>query len=228
MRYDRMTEAIFLSRPNRFIAHVLIEGREEICHVKNTGRCAELLIPGARIWVHESDDIRRKTRFDLITVDRGGVLVNMDSQAPNRLFAEWAEAGGMGAVEELRAERRYKESRFDFALKRGGKPMLVEVKGVTLERGGVALFPDAPTERGLKHINELTDAAENGYIAAAVFIIQMKCPTSFSPNMETQPEFGRALLRARDRGVELIALDCAVTPDSVRVDSPVPIALPEP
>lgn len=223
MFYFNVQKGVFKSRPNRFIANVELDGREEVCHVKNTGRCAELLVPGAAVWVSKAQNALRRTKYDLITVDRGGVLVNMDSQAPNRLFAEWAISGGINGLEEIKAERRYKTSRFDFMLKRHGRPMFVEVKGVTLERDGVAYFPDAPTERGVKHIRELMEAKKDGYDAAIFFVVQMKGPKLLKPNAETHPAFADILAEAKEAGVEVRARDCLVTPHRVMIDKEIEV-----
>ena len=225
MRYEDVSRAVFLRRPNRFIAQVELDGREETVHVKNTGRCAELLTPGVTVWVSRARAPKRRTQYDLITVDRGGLMVNMDSQAPNRLFAEWAEAGGFGDVTDLKPEQTYGASRIDFSMMRHGLPTFVEVKGVTLEREGAALFPDAPTERGVRHLRELIDAKAAGYGTAICFVIQMKGPAVFRPNRATHPAFADALREASAAGVRILALDCVITPDSARIDAPVPIDL---
>ena len=224
MIYDNICEGHFISRPNRFIANIEIDGVAQVCHVKNTGRCAELLVPGCRVWVQRARNTARRTAFDLITVDRGDMLVNIDSQAPNRLFAEWAEKNVPG-LEEIKPEQTFGDSRFDFRIKAGGRDMFVEVKGVTLERDGRALFPDAPTERGIKHLNGLARAAGEGYGTVVFFIIQMKGPGTFGPNRDTHPAFGDALERAGKAGVKIMAYDCIVTPGSAVIDSPVDIRL---
>lgn len=224
MIYDNICEGRFISRPNRFIANIEIDGVAQVCHVKNTGRCAELLVPGCRVWVQRARNTARRTAFDLITADRGDMLVNIDSQAPNRLFAEWA-GNNVPGLEEIKPEQTFGDSRFDFRIKAGGRDMFVEVKGVTLERDGRALFPDAPTERGIKHLNGLARAAGEGYAAAVFFVIQMKGPGVFSPNRDAHPAFGDALVRAREAGVKVMAYDCIVTPGSVVIDRPVDIRL---
>ncbi len=225
MIYHHIKAGRFVSRPNRFIAHVELDGQVEVCHVKNTGRCRELLIPGVQVWVDERENPGRKTKYDLITVDRGGMLVNMDSQAPNRLFAEWVREGHLGSFDELRPECRFGDSRFDFRLRQGECMTYAEVKGCTLERDGIALFPDAPTERGVKHIRELMAAKAAGYGAMLVIVIQMKGPKAFRPNRDTHPAFADALLEARAAGVEILAYDCTVTPEAVRIDRPIPVCL---
>ncbi|MBQ5761033.1 MAG: DNA/RNA nuclease SfsA [Clostridia bacterium] len=225
MRYDHIREGRFLSRPNRFIAHVEVDGKVEVCHVKNTGRCRELLIPGTTVWIDESDNPNRKTRFDLIAVDRGGMMVNMDSQAPNRLFAEWAKEGHLGVLDEIKAECRFGESRFDFRLRQGEQLTYVEVKGCTLEVEGEALFPDAPTERGVRHIRELMAAKVAGHRAILFIVIQMKGAKVFRPNRATHPAFADALQEAQAAGVEIMAWDCVVSPETVRIDQPIEVRI---
>jgi len=226
MKYENIRRGIFISRPNRFIAHIEIAGKTEICHVKNTGRCKELLIPGATVMVQEFSSGKRKTKYDLIAVYKGNLLINMDSQVPNKVFAEWAEKSGLfGNITRIRPECKYKNSRFDFLIEAESGKAFVEVKGVTLEDEGVAMFPDAPTERGVKHVTELCGSIDEGYGACIVFIIQMKGPKYFTPNYETHAEFGRALKAAKGKGVKLFALDCVVTEDSISADSLVEIKL---
>ena len=226
MEYESITPGIFLSRPNRFIARVEIEGREETVHVKNTGRCRELLIPGAAVWLTESGNPARKTRYDLVAVQKGSLLINLDSQAPNKVFAEWARAGQFRpGLTLLRPETRWGNSRFDFYWESSKSRGFVEVKGVTLEEDGVVRFPDAPTLRGVKHLDELVKAREAGYEAAVCFVIQMENVRWFAPNDVTHPEFGQALRRAAQAGVEILAMDCAVTPQSLTMEKSVPIRL---
>lgn len=225
MRYEKMVPGIFLARPNRFIAHIEIEGKPEICHVKNTGRCRELLPEGARVWCLDAASPSRKTRYDLITVQKGERLINMDSQAPNAAAKEWLLAGGLGEIENLRPESRWGESRFDFAFQKEGRPCFLEVKGVTLEEGGVCAFPDAPTERGVKHLQELTRLAEQGYGAYVLFVIQMSDVKFLRPNDATDPAFGKALRAAQAAGVQILAMDCEVTPDSMVIRKPVEVRL---
>ena len=204
----------------------LEDGREETVHVKNTGRCRELLLPGARVWLEGSENPKRKTAFDLVAVDRGGLLINMDAQAPNRVFAEWANTGAFRpGLTLLRPETAWGGSRFDFYWEAGEHRGFVEVKGVTLERDGLALFPDAPTLRGVKHLEELAAARSAGYEAAVCFVIQMKGPRVFRPNDDTHPQFGAALRAAAAAGVEVLARDCLATPDSLTLDAPVPVEL---
>ncbi|WP_343208341.1 DNA/RNA nuclease SfsA [Anaerolentibacter hominis] len=225
MKYERINRGIFISRPNRFIARVEINGKEEICHVKNTGRCRELLIPGTEVYVQEALNPERKTRYDLITVRKEGTgLVNMDSQAPNQAAGEWIAAGGLAEnVTLIQPEKTFGASRMDFYLEAGGKKIWTEVKGVTLERDGLALFPDAPTLRGVKHIHELMRAASEGFEAYLLFVIQMKGPVCFAANEETHPEFAQALREAEKAGVKVIAADCIVTEDSIQIDKKIPI-----
>ena len=226
MRYDDVREGRFLSRPNRFIAHVGLDGVTEVCHVKNTGRCRELLVPGAAVYLERAGNPARKTRYDLIAVRKGGLLINMDAQAPNRVFGEWAAAGGfLPGLTAIRPEFTWEDSRFDFRLEDGRGPVFVEVKGVTLEEDGEARFPDAPTERGAKHLRGLLRAVEQGYRAAVCFVIQMKGPAVFRPNDRTDPAFGEALRRAAAGGVQVLAVDCRVEPDTLSIDGPVPVDL---
>lgn len=226
MTYDNIFEAVFLDRPNRFIAHVLLDGQIQVCHVKNTGRCRELLTPGAAVYVQKAANPARKTAYDLIAVWKGGRLINMDAAAPNKVFGEWLADGGPGFVPELiRPECVHGDSRFDFYFEHGGKRAFAEVKGVTLEEEGVVRFPDAPTERGVKHLRGLAHCVEEGFEAYAVFIIQMKGVKSFEPNWATHPEFAQALCQAAQAGVKLIALDCHVTKNSLTAGEPVEIHL---
>ena len=225
MRYDSMVPGVFLSRPNRFIAHVRIRGREEICHVKNTGRCRELLIPGTTVWCRESDDPKRKTRFDLIGVQKGHRLINMDSQAPNAAAREWLLAGGLGELRLLRPETVHEDSRFDFSFVLEGRQCFLEVKGVTLETDGICAFPDAPTERGVKHLRGLARAAREGYGAYVLFVIQMEDVKHLQPNDATDPAFGQALRQAAEAGVQILAMDCRVTEDTMTIREPVPVKL---
>ena len=226
MQYANVTEAVFLHRPNRFTARVELAGQTETVHVKNTGRCRELLIPGARVWLTKTDNPQRKTQYDLIAVQKGERLVNMDSQIPNAASEEWLRGGGLFSdLTLLRREVRYGDSRFDLYAEHGGKRAFLEVKGVTLEQDGAARFPDAPTERGVKHVQELIRCLEDGYEAYLLFVIQMENLRRFEPNWETHPAFGEALLRARDAGVHILAYDCTVRPDSIRLNAPVPIRL---
>lgn len=228
MRYLNVISGTFISRPNRFIAKVSIDGKEETVHVKNTGRCRELLIPGSRVWLAVADNPKRKTKFDLIAVEKKlsdrTETINIDSQAPNYAVEEWLRSGGIfpvGAV--IRREVTYGDSRFDFCIQHEGKTSYLEVKGVTLERGGVAMFPDAPTERGIKHINELIKCVQDGCGAYILFVIQMKGVHELRPNDETHRLFGDALRLAQRSGVNIIAVDCIVAEDSMVIDGFVPV-----
>ena len=226
MRYQNVRAAKFIDRPNRFIAHVELDGKTETVHVKNTGRCRELLVPGCTVYLEKGTNPGRKTTYDLIAVEKGSLLINMDAQAPNRVFAEWAAAGGfLPDVTAIRPEYRYGESRLDFCLETPGGLHLVEVKGVTLEENGNARFPDAPTERGVRHIRELQRAAESGLDAALFFVIQIKDIRSVTPNDATHPAFGQALREAAAHGVRVLAYDCDVTPDSLSIRKEVPVIL---
>ncbi|MCF0223917.1 MAG: DNA/RNA nuclease SfsA [Fibrobacter sp.] len=250
MRYSHIVPAKFISRPNRFIAHVEIDGVDTVVHVKNTGRCKELLVPGCTVYLEKSSNASRKTPYDLIAVEKVTkgkcVLINMDSQAPNKVAGEWIEANRdlFPRLVRVKPEFTYGNSRFDFYVeyKGAGKTknareklhrMFLEVKGCTLEFGGYAKFPDAPTERGVKHLTELADILREGRVAedgvpyecGVLFLIQMKGCKKFSPNVETHPEFGAALRVARDAGVKIFIYDCKVTPDSLMADETVPLEL---
>ncbi len=226
MKYENIHTAIFLERLNRFVARVSIDGCEERVHVKNTGRCRELLVPGNAVYLEKSDAPGRKTAYDLVAVVRqDGRLVNMDSYAPNLAAGEWLRAGGLGNLENLRAEVILGDSRYDFCAEQDGKQVIVEVKGCTLEQDGVAMFPDAPTERGVKHVRGLTDWAKRGARCVILIVIQMKGVNVFRPNWETHPAFGEALLDARAAGVEIVAVDCNVIPGRVEIDAPVRVEL---
>lgn len=235
MEYQKILPGVFQARPNRFLAHVEVEGKLEVCHVKNTGRCRELLLPGTAVWLEESANPARKTKYDLVAVVKrrpdGPLLINLDSQAPNRVFGEWAAAGGLGFIPTLlRPETTYGNSRFDYywewsqngALRRG----FWEVKGVTLEENGIARFPDAPTLRGVKHLEELMLARRaGGYQAGVCFVVQMAGMDHVEPNDATHPEFGAALRRAALAGVEVLALECAVEPGRLTVQRRLPVRL---
>ena len=225
MQYNNMVPGIFLSRPNRFIAHIEIDGHVEICHVKNTGRCRELLVPGAQVWCQRSTNPNRKTKYDLITVKKGNRLINMDSQAPNIAAGQWLASGGLGEISELKPEYTHGDSRFDFSFLLDGKRCFLEVKGVTLENDGVCAFPDAPTERGVKHLKGLTQAAKEGYGAFVLFVIQMADVKYLRPHDETDPAFGAALREAAENGVTVLALDCGVTEDVMQLRLPVLVRL---
>ena len=227
MHYQNMVPGIFRDRPNRFIAHVEIEGRVETVHVKNTGRCRELLVPGAKVWCQHFDSTTRKTKYDLICVQKGQRLINMDSQAPNAAAKEWLLAGGLGEITDLRPETVHGDSRFDFSFKMEGKPCFLEVKGVTLENNGVCAFPDAPTDRGAKHLRGLMRAAQEGYGAYVLFVIQMSPVVSLHPNDQTDPAFAAALRQAAAAGVTVLAVDCTVTPEEMTVGGFVEVELGE-
>ena len=224
MDYTDIIPAVFLERPNRFVARILLNGREAVCHVKNTGRCRELLLPGAVVYLEKSNNPQRKTAYDLVAVEKGERLINMDAQAPNRVFAEWAKTFDPTAT-AVQAEYRFGDSRLDFCLQTSTGLHLVEVKGVTLESDGHARFPDAPTERGVRHLHELMAAVEQGHRATAFFVIQMEGITDFSPNDDTHPAFGAALRQAAAAGVQVAAYTCRVTPDSLTIDRPVDVIL---
>ena len=217
MRYTNMVPGVFLARPNRFVAHVEIDGKMEICHVKNTGRCRELLPVGAQVWCQQFDNPNRKTKYDLITVKKGDRLINMDSQAPNAAAKEWLLAGGLGEISELKGEYTHGDSRFDFSFMKDGRRCFLEVKGVTLETDGVCAFPDAPTQRGAKHLRGLTRLVQEGYGAYVLFVIQMADVKYLHPNDATDPAFGKALREAADAGVQVLAVDCAVTENGIQI-----------
>ena len=224
MRYDNCIKGTFIERPNRFIAYVDIGGNIETCHVKNTGRCRELLVPGATVWLEEKIFGKRKTKYDLIVVEKGDMLINMDSQAPNKVAEEYLRREFPDII-SLRPEVRYKNSRFDYYMETRDDSWFIEVKGVTLENDGVAMFPDAPTLRGLKHVKELIGSVAEGYRAMILFIVQMKGINCFAPNNETQAEFGEVLKKAAEAGVKIMAVDCLVTPGSMTPDEKVEIRL---
>ena len=215
----------FLARPNRFIAHVEIGGETQVVHVKNTGRCRELLPVGAQVWCQESDNPNRKTKYDLISVKKGERIINMDSQAPNIAAGEWLRSGGLGEIQNLKAESFHGDSRFDFSFTKDGMECFLEVKGVTLETDGVCAFPDAPTERGVKHLKGLTKLAREGYGAYVLFVIQMPDVKYLHPNDATDPAFGAALREAAQAGVQVLAMDCAVTESTMDIRLPVLVKL---
>ena len=230
MKYKKITKGQFVSRPNRFIARVLINGVEETVHVKNTGRCKELLVDKATVYLYESDIPARKTKYDLIAVEKntpnGTLLVNMDSQVPNDVAEEWLKECYLFSKNAvIKREFTYNKSRFDFYIEDGSRKAFLEVKGVTLENDGVASFPDAPTERGIKHINELVEAVKEGYEAYILFVIQLKGINLFVPNDLTHKAFGDALRNAKKSGVKIIAVDSIIEPDSIRIDEFVPVSL---
>lgn len=226
MTYHAIQEGRFLARPNRFIAEVEIKGVQHTVHVKNTGRCKELLTPHATVFLEESDNPNRKTRFDLVAVYKGDLLVNLDSQAPNQVFREWAEQGNfVPNLTHIKGEKTFGASRFDFYWETPTQTGFTEVKGVTLEDQAVARFPDAPTQRGVKHIQELVLAKEAGHHAALCFVVQMTGMQWMEPNWVTHPQFGQALQQAQAAGVEIFALECTVTPDSLVASHKIPVKL---
>jgi sugar fermentation stimulation protein A len=227
MIYSKIKQGIFLARPNRFLAQVRIEEQIELCHVKNTGRCKELLVLGATVYVEDHGETdKRKTRYSVICVRKGNVWINIDSQAPNRVVAEWIENKGLfRKLTYLKPEVKYGNSRFDLYAEADGKKIFIEVKGVTLEENGVARFPDAPTERGIKHIKELMKCIEDGYEAYLIFVIQMKGVHLFEPNDKTHMAFGDALREAKQCGVRVMAIDCNVTPDTILIDQCIELKL---
>lgn len=227
MQYSNVIPGRFVSRPNRFLAQVETADGVQTCHVKNTGRCAELLLPGAPVWLQRfGADAKRKTKFDLIAVQKGALLLNIDSQAPNAAAREFLASGGLGWIPSvLRPEYTWGDSRFDFYLEHGGRRCLAEVKGVTLEEDGHCRFPDAPTERGIKHLEHLCRAVAEGHRATVFFVIQMADVRDFAPNDVTHPAFGEALRRAAADGVEVLAYCCRVTPETLELDAPVPVLL---
>ena len=213
MKYSKTCQAKFIDRPNRFIAHVDVNGNVETVHVKNTGRCKELLVPGVTVILEESDNESRKTKYDLIAVYKENFgLINIDSQAPNKVAREWLEGKDYTYI---KPEYTYGKSRIDFYMEKDNKKYLMEVKGCTLERHGIGYFPDAPTERGVKHIYELIKAKEEGYEVALAFVIQMEGVNEVLPNIETHPEFGAALAAAKEVGVNIIFIRCKVFEDSL-------------
>ncbi|SFT40033.1 sugar fermentation stimulation protein A [Selenomonas sp. GACV-9] len=217
MQYHNIKQAKFLARPNRFVAKVQVDGSEETVHVKNTGRCRELLLPGVNVILSEADNPNRKTRYDLIAVEKEELgLVNIDSQAPNKIVQEWLAGQNF---DHIKSEYKYGDSRIDFYMERQGQKYLLEVKGCTLEIDGVGYFPDAPTERGVKHIHELIKARQEGYRCGLAFVIQMPRVKEVRPNMETHPAFGEALEKAKAAGVKILMLGCEVHPDSLTIDA---------
>lgn len=226
MKYETIKKATFLSRPNRFIAQVELDGEIETVHVKNTGRCKELLIPGTSIILEESKNSDRKTKYDLICVKKQDRWINMDSQIPNKAAIEWIQKGNLFPEKvKLYPERKYGNSRFDIYAESPVRRAFIEVKGVTLEEENIARFPDAPTQRGVKHIEELMNCLKEGYEAYLLFVIQMKGIRKFEPNWDTHREFGETLNAAREAGVKILACDCLITEDSIEIQDPVPIDL---
>ena len=226
MEYERIEKAEFLNRPNRFIANCIVNGCEEVVHVKNTGRCKELLVPGSTVYLQKSDNPKRKTKWDLIAVEKGERLINMDSQIPNKAVYEWLRKGNLfGEGAYIRPETKYKNSRFDVYVEYKERKAFIEVKGVTLEEDGVVRFPDAPSERAVKHVTELISAVQDGYEAYVFFVIQMKGVKYFTPNIKTHKAFADTLKMAVEKGVHVLAYDCNVTKDSIKINEPVNVLL---
>ena len=226
MTYTNIQRGSFIARPSRFIAHVEVAGQTEVAHVKNTGRCKELLLPGREVILQKSDNPARKTQYDLIAVWKNQRLINMDSGAPNRVFLEHLQSGQyIRGITRIKPEAAYGGSRFDFYVEAGTRKLFIETKGVTLEEDGVAMFPDAPTERGVRHLNELRQCLSEGYEAHVVFVIQMGNVRYFTPNNRLHPAFGAALIAAQEAGVEVAAFDCKVAEDSLAINRPVPVKL---
>lgn len=226
MEYSNIIEGIFLSRPNRFIAICNVDGKVTTCHVKNTGRCRELLLPNSTVYLEESQNTSRKTKYDLIGVKKGDILINMDSQAPNKVVAEWLYSGRLFKdIINITPEKTYNNSRFDFFVERKSGNAFIEVKGVTLEDNGVFMFPDAPTTRGVKHISELIEAKKNGYEAYIIFVIQSEKAKYFTPNYKTHKEFGKKLKESVINGVKAIALTCNVTKNTLSIKEEIKIVL---
>ena len=227
MEYKNIKEGIFLSRPNRFIANVLIDGKTEVCHVKNTGRCREILKEGVKVYLEKSDNPERKTLYDLVSaVKDNGILLNIDSQAPNKVVYEWLSAGGLFKdITYLKSECTYKNSRFDFYVEREKEKIFIEVKGVTLEKDGIYMFPDAPTERGAKHLNELSECVKDGYSAYVIFVIQADFAKYMTPNKAADIKFSEALVNASESGVKVMALTCDVTEKTLKIKDKVKVIL---
>jgi len=226
MKYRNFKKATFINRPNRFVSEIEISGKRAICHVKNTGRLKELLFSGATVLVEESDNPARKTAYDLIAVENNGQIVNIDSQAPNKIAAEWLPKSGLFPAETtFKPEVKHGISRLDFCAETPSEKIWIEVKGITLNDNGVAKFPDAPTERGIKHLKELTEIVQNGDAAMVLFVVQMKGITAVAPNDKTHPQFGDALRAAASAGVQIVAVDCIVKPGEIYADSILPILL---
>lgn len=226
MRYKEIQKAAFISRPNRFVALVSIDGKETAAHVKNTGRCRELLTEGAEVWLEKSSNPDRKYQYSLVTVKKGDRMVNMDSQAPNKAVGEWlSEEGLFTDVKLIKPECKYGNSRFDFYVEYADKKAFIEVKGVTLENDGVVSFPDAPTERGSKHLRELCECIKDGYEAYVIFVIQMKGVLYFTANACHDPVFARTLSQAHNEGVRVLAYDCLVTEDEMKIGDSVEVKI---
>ena len=226
MKYNNIKEAVFIKRPNRFVAHIFIDGQEELCHVKNTGRLGELLLPDTKVYVEHHSNPNRKTRYSLIAVEKDGVIYNIDSQAPNQLALEWVTSGHfLEGVTYVKPEKTYKKSRFDLYLEAEEKKIFMEVKGVTLNQDGIGMFPDAPTQRGKKHVLELCEALEDGYEAYILFVVKFKPVHGFAPNRVRQPDFAESLKYAREKGVHIMAVGCQVAPDELYIEQEIPVIL---
>lgn len=226
MKYNSIIKGEFIKRLNRFVALCRIDGEDIYCHVKNTGRCKEILVEGAECFLEVSSNPQRKYRYSLVIVKKGERLINIDSQAPNKAVGEFLKEGKLFSdISFIQPEKTYGNSRFDFYFEHGGKKAFLEVKGVTLEKDGAVFFPDAPTERGTKHLNELCDCIEQGYEAYAFFVVQMKNVKAFSPNDSTDFAFGKALRAAADKGVKIICYDCSVTENEMLIEAAVPVIL---
>ena len=226
MKYQNICDGVFISRPNRFIAEVEINGKRERVHVKNTGRCRELLTPGATVYLQEAANSNRSTRYDLIVAKKGRRLINMDASAPNIAFYEYLQSGlHIDGVTSVKPETKYGSSRFDFYVEAQNRRIFIEVKGVTLEEDGVVMFPDAPTERGIKHLNELAQCVREGYEAQVVFVVQMSDVLHFTPNIKMHRAFGDALVSAKSVGVTIVAFDCDVAPNSMTIGKAVEVRL---
>ena len=224
MKYENIVKGIFLERPNRFIAHCLIDGKEEVCHVKNTGRCRELLLKGVDVFLEKSPNQNRKTQFDLVAVQKGERLINMDSQVVNKVALEFVPTL-FDDIKYIKSEYKYGNSRFDIYVETKSEKIFIEVKGVTLENDGVVRFPDAPTERGVKHLKELQKAILEGFKAYVLFVVQMDNVKYFEPNAETHFEFASELKKAKENGVTVLAYSCDVTPTTITIKDKVDIKL---
>ena len=224
MKYNNIVKGEFLERPNRFIAICNIDGKKEICHVKNTGRCKELLVKGSTVYLQKVDNPNRKTQYDLIAVQKGDRLINMDSQIVNGVVIEYLSQF-FDDITLVKPEYKYGNSRFDIYVETKKDKIFVEVKGVTLENGGVVRFPDAPTERGVKHLKELQKAVTEGYKAYVMFIVQMEDVKYFEPNRETHPEFAETLKKVKENGVNVLAFQCDVTPESISIKNKIPVKI---
>jgi sugar fermentation stimulation protein A len=226
MKYQNVRGGVFINRLNRFVAEVEIDGRREYVHVKNTGRCRELLTPGAIVYLQKAANPNRSTQYDLIVVKKGKRLINMDANAPNITFHEYLQSGlHIDGVTSIKPETKFGSSRFDFYVETRNRRIFIEVKGVTLEEDGIVMFPDAPTERGVKHLNELAQCVQDGYEAQAIFIVQMSDVLYFTPNIKMHPAFGDALISAKNAGVVVAAFDCNVAPDSMTIGKAVEVRL---